>query len=221
MPELTLHRKNPAPPPMVCMYCGAPATSTVEWQEENRKPGPRPGGGGGGTDLSPAPTGDDPVSGVIAVIMLPVVLWELLKGVAAGIGAVVAWLDRPRSAPVAPPPPEPKRTTRVVVTTCARHRRFRDRFVWAGAAGAGAVVGLWAWAVLETRRVMGTEEVGPAVALLVGAVFATVLVPLGLSAWYAFGGPVTADRTTEDAVVLDRVRPAYFAAVGRSPAGAA
>jgi hypothetical protein len=109
----------------------------------------------------------------------------------------------------------------VVVTACDRHRRFRDRFVWAGAAGAVAVVGLWAWAVLETRRVMGTEDVGLAVVLMIGAVFATVLVPLGISAWYAFGGPVIADRTTEDTVVLDRVRQAYFDATGQKPAEAA
>lgn len=220
MPELTLHRKNTAPPPMICMYCGAPATSTVEWHEENRKSEPR-SSGGGGTDLSPTPTGDDPISGIIAVVMLPVVLWELLKELVAGIGAAAAWLTRPRSAPVPPPKPKPLPTTRVVVTMCARHRRFRDRFVWAGAAGGLAVIALWAWAVLETRRVMGTEEVGLAVVLLIGAVFATVLVPLGLSAWYAFGGPVIADRTTEDTVVLDRVRQAYFDAVGQKPAEAA
>ena len=29
MPELIVHRKNPAQPPMVCMYCGAPATVQV------------------------------------------------------------------------------------------------------------------------------------------------------------------------------------------------
>jgi hypothetical protein len=56
---------------------------------------------------------------------------------------------------------------------------------------------------------------------MLGAVFATVLVPRGLSAWYAFGGPVITDRTTEDTVVLDRVRQAYFEAIGQKPAEAA
>jgi hypothetical protein len=65
---------------------------------------------------------------------------------------------------------------------------------------------------------MGTEDVGLAVALIIGAVFASVLLPLALSAWYAFGGPVIADRVTEDTVVLDRVRQAYFDATGQKPA---
>jgi hypothetical protein len=68
---------------------------------------------------------------------------------------------------------------------------------------------------------MATEDVGLAVALVVGAVFASVLLPLALPAWYAFGGPVIAHRATEDAVVLDRVRPAYFDATGQEPAGEA
>jgi hypothetical protein len=218
MPELIVHRKNPVQPPMVCMYCGAPATATTEWRETNHPPGPR-SNNGGVTDLSPTPTGDDPISGIIAVIMLPVMLWELLKGLVAGVGAAVGYLTRPAPAPE--PKPRELPTTRVVVTTCDRHRRFRDRFVWAGAAGAFVLVGLWVWAILETRRVTGTEEVGLAVVLMTGAVFATVLVPLGLSAWYAFGGPVIADRTTEDTVVLDRVRQAYFDAIGEKPAEAA
>ena len=91
MPELTVYRKNAVMPPMVCMYCGAPATSTKEWREVNRKP-EKAAGGGGGTGLSSAPTGDDPISGVIAAIMLPLVLWELLKGLVSGIGAVIGFL---------------------------------------------------------------------------------------------------------------------------------
>jgi hypothetical protein len=214
MPELIVRRRNAAPPPMVCMYCGAPATATAEWREVNRKP--EPDRGPSGTDLSPVPTGDDPVSGVVAVLMLPLVLWELLTGLVALAGH----LTRPRPAPVPEPKPREEPTTLVVVTTCDRHRRFRDRFVWAGAAGAVALAGLWARAVLETRRVMGTEEVDLAVALIVAAVAATVLLPVALSAWYTFGGPVIADRVTEDAVVLDRVRQAYFDATGLKPAEA-
>lgn len=220
MPELIVHRKN-ATPPMVCMYCGAPATSTTEWHEANHAPGKA--AGGGGTDLVATPTGDDPISGLIAVVMLPLVLWELLKGIAAGIGVAVGYLTRP--APVRPPAPEPKPkeqpTTRIVVTTCDRHRRFRARFVWAGAAGAVVLAALWVWAVLETRRVMGTEDVGLAVTLVFGAIFASVVLPLALSVWYAFGGPVIADRVTADAVVLDRVRSAYFDATGQKPYDAA
>ena len=220
MPELIVRRNNTAPPPMVCMYCGAPATATVEWRELNREP-ERNRSSGGGTELSATPTGDDPVSGVIAVIVLPLVLWELLTGLLAGIGAAVGYLTRPRLAPVPGPKPKEPPTTLVVVTVCDRHRRFRDRFVWVGAAGALLLAGLWVSAILETRRVMGTEEVGLAVTLLIGAVFATALLPLALSAWYVFGGPVIADRVTEDAVVLDRVRQAYFDSTGQKPAGAA
>lgn len=214
MPELTVYRRNSAPPPMVCMYCGALATSTQEWREVPAKAG----GGGGGTDLSPTPTGDDPISGAIAVVMLPLVLWELLKG----LGAVAGYLTRPRPAPVPEPEPKPKElpTTLVVVPVCDRHRRFRDRFVWAGVGAAVVLAALWVWAVLETRRVMGTENVGLAVALVIGASFASVLLPLALSVWYTFAGPVIADRVTEDAVVLDRVRPAYFDATGLKPNGA-
>jgi hypothetical protein len=219
MPELIVRRKNAAPPPMACMYCGAPATATIEWREENRAP-ERNRNSGGGTDLTPTPTGDDPVSGIIAVLMLPLVLWELFLGLVAGIGAAVGYLTRPRAGSVPEPKPKVPPTTLVVVTVCDRHRRFRDRFVRAGAAGALLLTGLWAWAVLETRRVMGTEEVGLAVTLVIGAVFGTVLLPLALAAWYAFGGPVIADRVTEDAVVLDRVRQAYFDATGQEPAGA-
>jgi hypothetical protein len=219
MPELIVHRRNTAPPPMVCMYCGAPATATIEWREVNRRPEKASAGGGDNTVLG-TPIGDDPISGIIAVLMLPLVLWELLKGLVSAAGALVGYLTRPRPTGAEARPRELP-TTLVVVTTCARHRRFRDRFVWAGAGAALALAALWAGAVLETRRVMGTEDVGLAVTLIVAAVFATVLLPLSLSAWYAFGGPVIADRTTEDAVVLDRVRPAYFDAIGVKPGGAA
>ena len=215
MPELTVYRKNTAPPPMVCMYCGAPATATREWRVENRAPDK----GSGGTDPLPVPTGDDPVSAVVGLLMLPLVLWELLKGLAAATGAVVGFVTRPRPAPAPPRPPKEFPTTRVVVTACDRHRRFRDRFVWAGGAMALVLAALWAWAVVETRRVMGTENVGLAVTLVIAAIFASVLLPLALSAWYAFGGPVIVERVTEDAVVLDRVRQAYLDATGAARTG--
>src|SRR5688572_5122122 len=102
MPELTVHRKNAAPAPMLCMYCGEAATSTEEWREENHKPVR-----GGGTDITPVPTGDDPVSAVIAVLMLPFVLWQMLVALLSGIGAFVGWLNRPAAPPRTPTPPKP------------------------------------------------------------------------------------------------------------------
>ncbi|MDY3558512.1 hypothetical protein R5W23_005630 [Gemmata sp. JC673] len=176
-------------------------------------------GAPGGTDLTPVPSGDDPVSAAIAVLMLPLALWELLKSLVAGAGAIARWATHPRaeSAPAPARPPRELPTTRVVVTTCERHRRFRDRFVWVGIGAALGLAALWLGAVLETRRAMGTENVGLATALLLGAVFASVLVPLAFSVWYSFAGPVIVDRVTESGVVLDRVRQAYLDATGPAP----
>jgi hypothetical protein len=115
MPELIVCRKNAIRPPMVCMYCGAPATATTEWREVNRTPEPGRNSGGG-TDLSPVPTGDDPVSGLIAVVMLPLVIWELLRGLVAGIGAVAGFPTRPRPVPAPEPESRDAPTTLVVVT---------------------------------------------------------------------------------------------------------
>lgn len=213
MPELTLRRTNAAPAPMVCMYCGGPATSAREWREENR----RPAAAGGGTDVVPVPAGDDPASAVVALLMLPLVLWQLLVALAAAVGAVAGWASRPASAPRAPAPPKPAPATLVVVTTCERHRRFGDHFVWAGAAMLLPLAALWWWAVAETRRVMGTEDVDVAVTLVVAAILATVLLPVALAAWYFVAGPVVVDRVTESTVVLDRVRQAYFDATGAKP----
>lgn len=217
MPELTLKRSGTTPPPMVCMYCGAPATTAYEWREENRRPAR---GGGGGTGLSPVPSGDDPASAVVGLIMLPFVVWELLKGLGAAAGAVARYATRPRAIPPRPAkPPTPPPTTRVVVTTCDRHRRFRSRFVWVGAGALVVLAAHWAWAVVVTRRVMGTDDTDLAVTLVMTAALATVLLPVGLSVWYAFAGPVIVDRVTEGAVVLDRIRPAYFDATGLTPGG--
>lgn len=215
MPELTVRRENPVPPPMICMYCGERATSTRERREENHKPAR----GGGGNDLTPVPTGDDPVSAVFAVLLLPFVLWQLLVALVAEAGAVIGWINRPTARLKAPPPPKPAPTTLVVVTTCERHRRFRDRFVWAGVATLPPLAALWWWAVAETRRVMGTEDVDLAVTLVLAAVAATVLLPVALATWYFIAGPVTVDRVTESTVVLDRVRRAYFEATGLKPEG--
>jgi hypothetical protein len=218
MPELTVRRKNAAPPPMICMYCGRPATLAREWREENHKPVR----GGDGGDPMPVPTGDDPVSAAIAILLLPFALWQLLTGLAAAVGAVVGFINRP-APPVSPAPaspPKPLPTTLVVVTTCDRHRRFRARFAWAGAGALALLAALWTWAVLETRRVMGTEAVGLALTLILTAIAATVLLPTGLSVWYVFRGPVIVERVTEDSVVLDRVRQQYFDAAGIKPTDA-
>jgi hypothetical protein len=213
MPELTVLRTSAAPP-MVCMYCGKPATTTQQWREVNRKPGT-----GGGADLTPVPVGDDPISVVIGLLMLPLVLWQLLTGLVAAIGAVVGLINRPAPPTPAAPPREPT-TTLVVVTACDRHRRFRDRFFWAGLGVLAVLAALWVGAVLETRRVMGTEEVGPAVALMVTAIVSTILLPAALATWYVFAGPVIVERVTEGTVVLDRVRRVYFDATGIEPADA-
>ena len=216
MPELTVHRRNAAPPPMVCMYCGAAATSTQEWREENHKP---VRGGGGETDLTPAPTGDDPVSAAIAVLMLPFVLWRLLVALVAGIGALVGFINRPASHPAPTPvsPPKPRPTTLVVVTTCDRHRHYHRRFWWAWLGAGVALAALWAWAITATAKVMGTENVDFAVPLVVTAILATILLPMGVGTLRFLYGPVIVDRTTEDTVVLDRVRRAYFDATGVEP----
>jgi hypothetical protein len=212
MPELTIVRKNPSPIPMVCMYCGAVAVTKREWRVVNRNP---TAATGGGTDLGVVPVGDDPLSAAVGLLLLPFAVWELLKG----LGAALGWITRPR-APARPEPRNPPRdppTTLVAVPTCERHIRFTDRFVLAGAGMLVALIAIWVWAVLVTRRVMGTEDTGPAVALIMTAVFSTALMPLALSLWYVFRGPVIVDRVTEDAVVLDRVRQAYFDATGTTP----
>jgi hypothetical protein len=77
--------------------------------------------------------------------------------------------------------------------------------------------GLWAWAIVEARKVMGTENVDVAVALVVTAISATVLLPLGVGIVRFLYGPVIVDRVTEVTVVLDRVRQAYFDATGLRP----
>jgi hypothetical protein len=218
MPELTLHRKNAAPAPMLCMYCGEPATSTEEWREENHKPVR----GGGGTEITPVPTGDDPVSAVIAVLMLPLVLWQLLVALISGIGALVGWINRPAAphpAPVTPPKPAP--STLVVVTTCEWHCHYHRRFWWAWLAMGLLLAGLWAWAIVETRKVMGTENVDFAVTLVVTAIVATILLPMGVGTLRFLYGPVIVDRVTESTVVLDRVRQAYLDATGLKPEQAA
>ena len=188
MTDVTGLRENTESLPKVCKYCRA----SREWRDASRT-NPAQSRGGSGTDLSPVPTGDDPISGIIAFLMLPIVLWELLKGLFAGIDAVIGWFTRPRPAGVAPKPaPKQPPTTPVVLTICDRHRRLRNRFLKIGAVGTLVVVGLWVWAILETRRVMGTEEVDLAVGLILGAIVASVLLLIYLGSWStAFLSPAT------------------------------
>lgn len=204
MPELTVSRTRPVPFPMVCMYCGGPATAKREWPVTNRAAGT----GGGGTDIIPVP-GDDPVSAVIGLVMLPIMLWDLLTTLG-------------RSRTVAPKPTSrtslrPPQTTLVAVTTCARHHRFRSRFVWTGAVMLVGLVALWVWAIVVTRRDMGTDHVGAATALILTALALSVALPIALSFWYCLCGPVIVDRVGENEVVLDRVRQAYFDVTGTAP----
>ena len=113
----------------------------------------------------------------------------------------------------APAPPD----SRVAVTTCDRHRWFVLRFVWAGIGMAILLAGLWAWAVVVVRREVGTENVDLATVLLTTALLTSIGGPIALSLWYCLAGPVIVDRVTPEAVILDRVRPAYFAATGLKP----
>jgi hypothetical protein len=217
MPELTVSRSNTTPPPMVCMYCGAPATATQVWREVNRKPDKN--GGDGGT-LMPVVVGDDPASAILGLLLLPLVLWELLKVLSAALGAVVGFANRPRPTPTSTEPASPPKerpTTRIVVTACERHRQFRNRFIWAGLGMVLVLLFLWVWAIIVTRRVMGTDNTDFALTLILTAIFATVVLPLALSFWYTFAGPVIVDRVTAETVILDRVRPAYFEATGLKP----
>lgn len=202
MPELLVDPSRPEP--MVCMYCGGPATHRHELKAEASVRG-------GGTDITPVPTGDDPVSAAVGLLMLPILFLDLMRSLAA--------VFRPRvprfNADVKPRPP-----IAVVVTACDRHRRFGDRFLIVAAGLIAVLAGFWTWTIIVLRRNAGTDQIDLAVTLTLSAMAATALLPVGWGLWYAFAGPVLVERVVGEKVVLDRVRPAYFSATGRTPADA-
>ena len=195
MPDLTFRRCTPSPVKMVCMYCGAAATHAREQKVKNPRIDPRPGGGGGAGSL---PTGDDPVSGCISLVLLPFVL--------IGLGQEARDAGRHRTAERAAPPLDPSHTV-VTVTTCDRHRRFGRWFLWAGLIGVLVLAVGWAAAVIG----------GPDAPLwLVGGVLvATVAFPMILLMVWASDGPVSVSAAKRDTVTLANVRQAYFDAAER------
>jgi hypothetical protein len=201
MPELTLHRLRPiASPPMVCMYCGRPATHA----DERWVPNPRDQKGkdaGGGTDV-PAVSGDDPVSAAVGLVLLPFAVWELITAVAR-FRLPKKHANEPKPLPPLDPP-----HTKVVITSCDRHRRFHRRFVWAGLGGLVVVALLW---VIALRTDVDAPAFGPLLGL---ALVSAIAGPILISLWYTLAGPVIVDRVTQDTAVLDRVRQPYFDATG-------
>jgi hypothetical protein len=182
------------------MYCGFPADHKLEWSVENC----RPSSGGGGSDITPVPTGDDPISGFFALLMLPFVLWDLIKS-SASYFTEKQQVSKP--APVLPPLDPP--STLVAITTCERHRYFRRRFYWAGLAMTLVLIALWAISIIAVRR----WDNSLSTLLLSTTVLLTFGGPLGISFWYVLAGPVLVDRVGENEVVLDRIRSTYFEAV--------
>lgn len=196
MPDLVFRRRAPAQPKKACMYCGGPATHVRERRIRNPRIDPRAGGGGGG--LGVTPPGDDPISGCIALVLLPFVLIGL------GRQARDAW--RHRAAERAAPPLDPSHTV-VTVTTCDRHRRYGRRFVKAGLLGALVLAVAWVPAVLG----------GPNAPLWLvgGVVVGTVAFPMILLLIWSSDGPVRVSAVTRDTVTITDVRQAYFDAVER------
>lgn len=212
MPELTLYRLHPERTPvrMICMYCGAEAKHRRQWRAENRRDDRGGGGSGGGVRLTPVPDGNEPVSVTLAVLLLPLLLWDALTSLAGAVGAVRR-SNRTAATPPKPLPPLDPPSTLVTVTTCCRHRRFGVRFAWYGLLLAAVLAVAWYFAIRAVRAEMGTED----------ATAGTALLTLALSFGYVLAGPVIVDRVGPDTATLDRVREAYFRAAGVSPAQSA
>lgn len=195
VPELTFRRGAPAPVKMACVYCGAPAVHTRERRVTNPRldPPARGSGSGSSTDF---PKGDDPISGCIALVLLPLVLYGL-------------WTDlrtdwRHRTACRAAPPLDPPHTL-VTVTTCARHRNYGRRFAWSIFVTCAVLAVLWAGVVLLRH-----EPGGAPLWLVMCALVGTLAAPLIYAVVYDAVGPVRVSRVTRDTVTMSGVRSAYF-----------
>ncbi len=198
MPDLIFRRGVTEPVKMACMYCGAAATHARERRVTNPRldppDNPNPA-------LDGVPGGDDPISGCIALVMLPFVLLGL------GRQARVWW--RHRAALKAAPPLYPPDTV-VTVTTCGRHRCYARRF--AVAAAVGVFVLACGWGAMLLPAVC--EPVGPPLWLSVSMLVTTLAFPIVLLMEWANHGPMRVSRVGRDGVVLSDVRPAYFDAPG-------
>jgi hypothetical protein len=194
MPDLTFRRGAPAPVKQVCMYCGRPATHARERRVRNPRLDPPPGGADHGA--SGVPTGDDPVSGCIALVLLPFVL--------VGLGRQLRDSWRHRVARWRAPPLDPPDTV-VTVTTCDRHRHYGRRFVWGATLGLIVIAAGWAAMTLLDR-----DRLGAPLWLAGGTVVATVAFPVVFLYLWATDGPVRISRVARDTVTLSDVRGAYF-----------
>ncbi|MDY3561279.1 hypothetical protein R5W23_002556 [Gemmata sp. JC673] len=195
-PELIFHRGDQASVKMACMYCGAPATHTHERRVTNpRLDAPSRSGAGGNVSL-----GDDPISGCIALVLLPLVLYGLWGDLRAG------WRHR-AACRVAPPldPPD----TLVTTTTCDRHRHYARRFTRAVLTVCAACALLWVGVVLLRHQPGGAP-----LWLVVGALVGTLAAPLIFVVVYDAVGPVRVSKVTRDSVTMGGVRSAYFDAPG-------
>lgn len=195
MPDLTFARGAEPPVKMVCVYCGAPATRA----RERRVTNPRLDPPGGGSKVE-VPSGDDPISGCIALVLLPLVLYGLLADLRA-------WW-RYRAACRNAPPLDPPHTL-VTITTCEKHRNYRLRFVWAALVVGAVLAVLWA-GVLLLRH----EPGGAPLWLVMLALVGTLAAPLVFGVVYDADGPVRVTRVARDAVTLGGVRQAYLDAPG-------
>jgi hypothetical protein len=196
VPDLTFRRGAEGPVKMACMYCGALATHTRERRVANPRLDPL-----GSSPLPGLPAGDDPISGCIALVLLPFLLIGL------GRRARDSW--RHRAALRVAPPLDPPHTV-VTVTTCARHYRYGWRFVVV--AGAGVLVLALGWGTMFLPGVR--EPIGPPLWLSVGVLVATLAFPIVFLVAYAGHGPVRVSRVTRDELTLCDVRQEYFDAPG-------
>lgn len=200
MPDLIFRRGAPAAVKMVCVYCGRPATHAREKRVTNPRLDPLPGGSAA-RDLGELPRGDDPISGCIAVVLLPFVL--------VGLGRQIRDSWRYRAAERAAPPLDPPHTV-VTITTCDRHRHYGWRFVWFAVVGCLVLAAGWTAGVLLGRD----GPPGAPLWLSAGTLIATVAFPIVFLFLWASDGPVRVSAVNRDTATLSDVRKAYFDAAG-------